>query len=202
MEDLAEEPAVRGQPELQALQVKADLSVRAARQLRPARLAMAAMAATAERDSLRTPSALQAEMAAMAEAVETRVAALQVTVETLVRAVLDTAASPAPARTVRMAARAELVERVATTRLAQATEMAATAVAQVPPATVEAASTERNFHQMAATVVTAAIRARQVLVVPAAPVVTAEPLEQMAPLCHPVDTEATAVMDLLDSNRH
>ena len=92
MEDLAEEPAVRGQPELQALQVKADLSVRAARQLRPARLAMAAMAATAERDSLRTPSALQAEMAAMAEAVETRAAAVQVTVETLVRAVLDTAA--------------------------------------------------------------------------------------------------------------
>ena len=89
---MAEEPAVRGQPELQALRVKADLSVRAARQVLPARSATAAMVATAERDSLRPPWALQAEMAAMAEAVETRAAAVQVTVETLVRAVLDTAA--------------------------------------------------------------------------------------------------------------
>ena len=67
-----------------------------------------------------------------------------------------------------MAARAELAERVATTRLAEATGTAVTAVTQVRPATEEVALTERNSHRTAGTVVTAAIRARQVLVVPAA----------------------------------
>jgi hypothetical protein len=62
------------------------------RQVLSARLAMAATAATAERDSLRPPWASRAETEAMADPVEMRVAAAQGTVETLVRAVLDTAA--------------------------------------------------------------------------------------------------------------
>ena len=92
-----------------------------------------------------------------------------------------------------------MAERVATTRLAEATGTAVTAVTQVRPATEEVALTERNSHRTAGTVVTAAIRARQVLVVPAEPAVPAEQPERMAPPCHPVDTEATAVVDLLDS---
>jgi hypothetical protein len=92
-----------------------------------------------------------------------------------------------------MEARAELVEQVATTRLAEPTGTAVTAVTAVDPATEEAASTERSSHQTAATVAMAAIRARLVLAVPAVPVVPTEPPERMATPCIPAATAAMAV---------
>ena len=107
---------------------------RAERLVRPARLATAAMVATAAKDSRRPPGVSREEMVARADPVEMPMAATQATAETERRADPDTTELPAVARTVRMAAPVESGDQ-AVTRRAERMATVVTAESQVPPAT-------------------------------------------------------------------
>jgi hypothetical protein len=107
---------------------------RAERLVRPARSAMAAMVATAAKDSRRPPGVSREEMVARADPVEMPMAATQATAETERRADPDTTELPAVARTVRMAAPVESGDQ-AVTRRAERMATVVTAESQVPPAT-------------------------------------------------------------------
>jgi hypothetical protein len=108
---------------------------RAARQVRRARLAMAAMVATAAKGFHRVPRASWEEMEARADPVEMPLVAAQATAETERRADPDTTELPAVARTDRTAAPVESADRAATLRQAERMATVVMAETQAPPAT-------------------------------------------------------------------